>query len=48
MERNVVQDQAIINLVYHDGYLYGATSVRGGPGAADREDLSAKLFVYDV
>ncbi len=48
VERNVVQDQAIINLVYHDGYLYGATSVRGGTGAADREDLSAKLFVYDV
>ncbi len=48
VERNVVQDQAIINLVYHDGYLYGATTIRGGTGAADRTDLSAKLFVYDV
>lgn len=48
VERNVVQDQALISLVYHDGYLYGATTTRGGTGAAERPDLSAKLFVYDV
>lgn len=48
IERNVVKDQSIGSLVYHDGYLYGTTHVGGGTGAGDDPTLSAKLFVYDV
>ncbi len=48
VERNVVQDQTINCLVYHDGYIYGTSSIYGGTGSALRTDLSAKLFVYDV
>ena len=48
VERNVVKDQTINCLVYHDGYIYGTTSTSGGSGSAARPDLSAKLFVYDV
>ena len=48
VERNVVQDQTINCLVYHDGYIYGTSSIYGGTGSALRSDLSAKLFVYDV
>jgi hypothetical protein len=48
VERNVVQDQSINSLVYHDGYVYGSTSIYGGTGTAVRDDLSAKIFVYDV
>ncbi len=48
VERNVVQDQTINCIVYHDGYIYGTTSTSGGSGSAARPDLSAKLFVYDV
>ncbi len=48
VERNVVQDQSVNCIVYHDGLIYGTTEAGGGSGAADRDDLSAKLFVYDV
>ncbi len=48
IERNVVKDQTINCIVYHDGYIYGTTSTAGGSGTAERPDLSAKLFVYDV
>ena len=46
--RDVVEGQAIVSVAYHDGYLFGTSSIRGGTGAADRTDLSAMLFVYDV
>ncbi len=48
VERNVVQDQTINCIVYHDGLIYGTTSIYGGTGSVKRTDLSAKLFVYDV
>lgn len=48
VERNVVQNQSINALVYHDGYLYGTTTVAGGTGSGTDESLSAKMFIYDV
>ncbi|WNQ11396.1 dockerin type I domain-containing protein [Paenibacillus aurantius] len=44
--RNVVQDQSVISLVYHDGLLYGSTSINGGV-ASDPVAEEAKLFVWD-
>ena len=46
--RNVVQDQTVNCVIYHDGLVYGTTSIHGGSGTTLREDLSAKLFIYDV
>lgn len=48
VERNVVQDQTVNCIVYHDGLIYGTTSIYGGTSTTKRSDLSAKLFVYDV
>lgn len=48
IERNVVRNQSINSLAYHNGYLYGTTTTAGGTGASDDTSLSAKLFVYDV
>ena len=45
--RNVVENQSVTGLAYHDGKLYGGTSVAGGTGAASAAD-EAKLFVWDV
>ncbi|WP_052342791.1 carbohydrate binding domain-containing protein [Bacillus sp. EB01] len=46
-QRNVVQDQSIISLAYHDGKLFGGTSVWGGLGINPKAD-EAKIFVWDV
>ncbi|WP_251552222.1 carbohydrate binding domain-containing protein [Neobacillus muris] len=46
-QRNVVQDQSIISLAYHDGKLFGGTSIWGGLGI-DPKAEEAKIFVWDV
>ena len=46
--QNIVQDQTVNCVAYHDGLVYGTTSIHGGTGAPLRTDLSAKLFIYDV
>ncbi len=48
IERNVVENQSINALEYHNGYLYGTTTTAGGTGAGADTSLSAKLFIYDV
>ncbi len=45
--RNVVQDQSVTALTYHDGVLYGGTSVWGGIGAVPTQK-DAKFFAFDV
>lgn len=45
--RNVVENQSIIGLAYHDGKLYGGTSVWGGLGITPSA-TEAKIFVWDV
>ena len=44
---NIVHNQSVIGLVYHNGLLYGATSVSGGANSTATE-TEAKIFVYDV
>ncbi len=46
-ERNIVTDQSVNCVVYHNGYLYGTTSVTGGGGTTPTQS-EAKIFVYDV
>ena len=43
----VIKDQSIICLEYHNGLLYGTSSVQGGT-AAKGVSGPAQLFVYDV
>jgi hypothetical protein len=47
VHRNVVQGQSIIGLAYHEGKLYGSTSVYGGLGSTPTAE-EAKIFVWDV
>ncbi|RAV21312.1 carbohydrate binding domain-containing protein [Paenibacillus contaminans] len=43
----LVYNQSITGLAYHDGKLYGSTSIAGGLGIEPTES-QAKLFVWDV
>lgn len=45
--RDIVKDQSIFGLAYHDGKIYGGTSLVGGLGISPTE-TQAKLFVFDV
>lgn len=47
LHRNIVENQSVISLAYHDGLLYGGTSVWGGLGIQPTEE-EAKLFVYNM
>ena len=46
-ERNVVQDQGVIDVEYYDKLLFGSTSTYGGSKAKPLPGESAKIFVYD-
>ena len=46
-KRNVIPDQSIICLEYHDKLLYGTSSTGGGTDAVVAEGASAVVFVYD-
>lgn len=46
--RNLVQDQSIVTLAYHDGKVYGGTSIWGAYGAPAPTATEGKLFVWDV
>lgn len=46
---NIVADQSVVALAYHDGKVYGGTTIRGGLGVdTTPRATEAKLFVYDV
>lgn len=45
--RNIVKDQSIMSLTYHNGKIYGATSVNGGIGS-ETTAKEAKIFVWDI
>ncbi|MDI4646320.1 hypothetical protein [Cohnella hashimotonis] len=47
VHRNVVQNQSVLSLAYHDGKLFGSTTIRGGLGSVPTE-AEAKIFVWDV
>ena len=44
--RHVIADQSVINLAYHDGLVYGTTSVWGGLGVAPVA-TAATVFQWD-
>lgn len=44
---DVIHNQSIVGLAYHDGKLYGSTSVDGGEGINPTE-RAAKMFVWDL
>ncbi|WP_010268107.1 FIMAH domain-containing protein [Paenibacillus senegalensis] len=46
--RNLVEDQSIVTLVYHNGKVYGGTSIWGAYGAPAPSATEGKLFVWDV
>ena len=46
MHRNVVQDQSIIDMVHHDGVLFGASSRKNGDNTELSGD-SAVIIAYD-
>jgi hypothetical protein len=45
--RNIVQDQSVVALAYHDGKIYGGTSYAGGMGKT-WPYADGKLFVFDI
>lgn len=47
VHRNVVQNQSVLSLAYHDGKIFGSTTIRGGLGSVPTE-AEAKIFVWDV
>ncbi|WP_146250279.1 hypothetical protein [Paenibacillus flagellatus] len=46
VHENIVTDQSVIALAYHNGLLYGGTTIRGGYSSTPSQ-TEAKLFVYD-
>ncbi len=44
---NVVPDQSIVGMAYHNGVVYGGTSIYGGLGSTPTE-TEGKLFAWDV
>ncbi|WP_096272023.1 FIMAH domain-containing protein [Paucisalibacillus globulus] len=44
--RHIVEDQSVNDIIYHNGLVYGATSITGGLGSTPTAE-EAKLFVFD-
>lgn len=47
VHRNVVQNQSVLSATYHNGKIFGSTTIRGGLGSEPTEP-EAKIFVWDV
>jgi|GEM_PF-816191 len=47
VHRNVVQNQSVLSLAYHNGKIFGSTTIRGGLGSVPTE-AEAKIFVWDI
>ncbi|WP_449540367.1 FIMAH domain-containing protein [Ferdinandcohnia sp. Marseille-Q9671] len=45
--RNIIKNQSIIGLAYHDGTVFGGSTTAGGLGI-DPSEPEAKMFEYDV
>ncbi|WP_251552221.1 FIMAH domain-containing protein [Neobacillus muris] len=45
--RNIIQNQSIIGLAYHDGTVFGGSTISGGLGIEPTEPV-AKMFEYNV
>ncbi len=44
---DIIRDQSIVGLAWHEGRLYGSTSIHGGLGA-DLAAEKARVFVWDL
>lgn len=47
VHRDVVPDQSVTDLAFHEGVVYGGTSVHGGLDSTPTQD-TAELFVWDL
>ncbi|MBV6715302.1 PQQ-binding-like beta-propeller repeat protein [Paenibacillus chitinolyticus] len=47
VHRNVVQNQSVLSTTFHDGKIFGSTTIRGGLGSEPTE-AEAKIFVWDA
>ncbi|ALC88808.1 hypothetical protein AM500_02585 [Bacillus sp. FJAT-18017] len=47
VQRNVVENQSVLSTTFHDGKLFGSTTIRGGLGSEPTE-AEAKIFVWDT
>lgn len=45
--RNIIENQSIIGLAYHNGKVFGGSTIAGGLGI-DPTEPKAKMFEYDV
>ncbi len=46
VHKDIVTDQSVVALVYHNGIVYGGSSIRGGYSSIPSQ-TEAKLFLYD-
>ncbi|WP_158289292.1 carbohydrate binding domain-containing protein [Paenibacillus flagellatus] len=46
VHKDIVTDQSVTALVYHNGLVYGGSSIRGGYSSIPTQ-TEAKLFIYD-
>ncbi len=46
--RNAIQDQSITALCYNEGLIFAGSCILGGTSAPHRDDLTAKIAIYDV
>jgi hypothetical protein len=47
VHRNIVQNQSVLSMTFHNGKIFGSTTIRGGLGSEPSE-AEAKIFVWDV
>ncbi|MEH7226079.1 hypothetical protein V7112_19880 [Bacillus sp. JJ1566] len=47
VHRDVVENQSVLSTTFHDGKLFGSTTIRGGLGSEPTE-AEAKIFVWDT
>lgn len=47
-ERGLVEDQSIVSLTYHEGVIYGATSINGGYAATVPRAEQSVVFAFSV
>lgn len=45
--RNIIENQSIIGLAYHNGIVYGGSTISGGLGI-DPSEPEARMFAYDT
>jgi WD40 repeat protein len=47
VNKNIITNQSVISLAYHNGKVYGGTTIAGGLGSTPTA-TEAKLFIWDI